>query len=223
MKIIILVLSSNNNKYNRLNETLRKTCFSENNEDIEIFYYYGNSDKLYQENENIYCPVEETVNNIGRKTISAFEWVLNNKSFDYIFRTNESSYIDLYNLKKFIEDKPRHNFYCANPIFVNGLWVGAGVYFLSKDVVDLVSKYKQNIHHELPDDVALGFLMHDLKIPLAEMTKETLGTWDNIDFFNLPEDKIDFTQFYYRCRCHDRMDDIRIMEKLHEMIKQKHT
>jgi hypothetical protein len=221
MKIIILVLSSDNINYKPLNEALRKTCFSGQYDDIEIFYYYGNSDRLYQEGDVIYCPVEENVQNIGRKTISAFEWVLNNKSFDYIFRTNESSYIDLLKLLVFIEDKPRTNFYCATPIFVNGLWVGAGVYFLSRDVAEKISKYKQNIHHELPDDVALGFLMHDLNVPLYGMEKTTLGTWDNIDFFNLPEESIDFTKFFYRCRCHDRKDDIRIMEKLHEMLNNK--
>ena len=40
--------------------------------------------------------------NIGLKTIKAFEWA-KNIEFDYLFRTNTSSYVNIYELQKKIK------------------------------------------------------------------------------------------------------------------------
>ena len=50
---------------------------------------------------------------IGAKTLAAFNVSLQKFEFDYIFRTNVSSYLNLGGLQRFVDDKPRNGFYAG--------------------------------------------------------------------------------------------------------------
>jgi hypothetical protein len=50
----------------------------------------------------IVLSLNETYPLIGLKTIRAFEAILKLKHFDYVYRTNVSSYLDLHRLAKFV-------------------------------------------------------------------------------------------------------------------------
>ncbi len=86
-KALILVLSCQKKPYDTMVETSLNTWDSINVDGLETLFYYGepvkdNTDK------HIYFPVKEGLDTMGRKDIEAFEWVLKNNDFDFIYKVN---------------------------------------------------------------------------------------------------------------------------------------
>lgn len=69
------------------------------------------------------------------KTIAAMKFVLMNCEFDYLFRTNSSSYINISALEGFVKDLPRELVY-GGPPGVHGIEFASGTgVLLSRDLV----------------------------------------------------------------------------------------
>ena len=58
--------------------------------DVKIYYSHasGSQPQTYLSGDRIYAPFRESLDNIGRKTVAALQWVLENEPFDYLFRVN---------------------------------------------------------------------------------------------------------------------------------------
>lgn len=232
IKLIILVLSHQNHLYQKLEKCIRETWGSSIHPDVKIFYYYGGNSNLFN-NDKIFCNKEDTFENIGYKTIHTFQVLLENFDFNYILRTNSSSYIDIKNCLKFLKKKPETLFYNGiiesywknSFIFRKHLFkfVSGSGYFLSKDVVLKIIENKEKWDHNLIDDVALGKLLNHLKV------KPTKGKRININFiknsrliyltrFRLNnkyyEDEI-LENYHFRCKGITRELDCQIMKTLH--------
>ena len=110
-KILISVLSLEKEPFISLEKSIRETWGSTKPEGIDIIYYYGNSkeDKLI--GDKLYLNAPEGLINVGHKTLKMYEYIYNNFDFDYVYRTNSSSYIDIKKLQSFIADKPTEKFY----------------------------------------------------------------------------------------------------------------
>lgn len=163
-KIVILVLSSDIEPYLTLTNTIKNTWGDNKNEDIKIIYYYHKNDiecdYFDDKTSSLYIKGDETLSNIGYKTIKCFDYVIKNYIFDFIFRTNSSSYVNINELLKFVNDKPREN-YCSAPIGIyNNIRFPSGCgYLLSCDIVNKIVKNSLLWNHYLIDDVALGCLL----------------------------------------------------------------
>ena len=244
MKIIILIITCKLEPYISLTDTIKNTWAYENFDNIDIYYCYGDSEKLYVKNNEIYCPCIDNEKNIGNKTLMSFEWLLNNKKFDYIFRSNTSSYINQKKLLEFITDKPINNFYSGIIGYDNEEKIyfasGSG-YFLSRDLVKLVVDNKNVLDYNILDDVALGKFLTKyqiinypfyrrlnieisesgyLKIYRAELLpdeKEKICNENKI-LENLTLDDFNNDTYHFRCKCCNRYDDIKIMKKLHQLL-----
>jgi hypothetical protein len=156
---------------------------------------------------------------IGLKTILAFNHVLDNYEFDYIFRTNTSSYLDTAKLLEFLEDQPRQNQYAG----VVGVTLGdtkfasgAGI-LLSKDVVQRVCDKADGWKHGLVDDVALADLIQKIDGPSVEVTEiprvdiATVGAAQSLS----PE--IIKQNFHFRCKAKSADETIKIMRYIHQI------
>lgn len=223
MKIIILVLSKKDNGvYHQLENKIRKT-WQTNNDVIKTFYYYGDSDHFKVIGDEIYTENIDILENIGYKTIDSFKYIYQNLEFDYIYRTNSSSYINIDGLINFIKDKPRDNFYAARVNFEkhSGQKFGSGSgYFLSKDLVNFIIKNEKKWNHKLIDDVALGDLLLSNGFQLTPSYR--LDIDDIIDGYPFSNGKRinleDFKNFFhFRCKSKDinRLKDIKIMDFIH--------
>ena len=216
MKILILVLTCDTQLYNKLTDTIRKTWGNNTEDKVEIVYYYYNNniDYSYIKDDNLYLKGEECLYNIGYKTLDAFEFFFKNKEFDYIFRTNVSSYVNINELIKYIEDKPNNNYCSAFIGCVNGVEFPSGSgYFFSKDVVKKIILNREKWNHTVMDDVSLGIMLNYLKI------KINLGI--RLDITN-DEQYINLTKktYHYRCKHeNDREKDIMILKKLYSFYK----
>lgn len=222
MKIIILVLSKEDNLYSKLENTIRETWGSYKSENIDIFYYYGDGDYFKVCGDKIYTTHIESIYNIGYKTIDSFEYLSKNIDFDYVYRTNSSSYLNINKMIEFLKGKPVNNFYCAmvNVEKKSGIKFGSGSgYFLSKDLVEFVIKNKNKWDHSLIDDVALGDLLLKNGFKITPSTRLDINGVENGDFLSnsniISKKRID-SNFHFRCKCLNREIDSEIMRKLYK-------
>jgi len=214
MKILVLVLSFHDNGlYSYLYKTQKETWDSINNKDVDVFYYFGSSDKNYIKDKEIYVTTKDhnyTFNHLGRKFLEALSLVANYE-FDYIFKTNSSSYIDKQKLLEFIEDKPKNNLYCGIMSNFNNINYisGAGTY-LSKDLVHYILNNQHQWNHNLIEDVAIGEILSKNNIILSPGKR-----FDLTEATYTPFQEIDSSHYHYRCKmASNRSLDILNMHKI---------
>lgn len=208
MKILILVLSYNdNNIYSKFLESQKKTWDSISVDGIETYYYFGNGNDNKIINNEIYTKTPESLINCGHKTIECLKQVIP-FDFDYIFRTNSSSYVDKKLLKEYLTDKPKFKFYSGiigeqnNILFCSG-----SGYFLSKDLVELLISNEKDIDHNFIDDVSFGKFLSENGVDL--IPSERFDVIDN----NQPP----MNFFHYRLKTKNRINDINNMESIFSM------
>ena len=217
MKLIICVIANDSPEYNKLYQGVKNTWGGVTVDGIKIIYVYGggkNTD-IRLVGDKLFVDVNETLENIGYKTISMFEYLLKHFEFEYIYRTNLSSYLVQDKLLKYLDNKPREKFYNAVsiPFYPAKFGSGAG-YFLSKDVVKTIVDLQDSWDHTLLDDVALGkFIAQNTDIPLTDASRI-----DYTDSKDVP-DYIDPKIYHFRCKTTtgDRNDDVKIFKRLHSI------
>jgi hypothetical protein len=217
MKILIAVLATDKEPWDKLIKTIQQTWGSISIDNIKIIYYYGNPNKTNDlpiiEGNNLYSKYEETFENIGLKTIDMFKYAYENYEFDFLLRTNASSYINQEALINYLTNKIPKNyaggFIGKIPNKFNFL-SGSG-YVLSRDLVNFIIKNSEKWDHSLIDDVALGQFLY-------ENTNVKLQFHPRID--NNNKHKLIFNPniFHFRCKCSDRNDDVIIIKSIHNII-----
>ena len=175
-KVLILVLTSSNWPFNVMEECIRNTWGKYKHPNVEIYYNHSSPDLIdtQLDGDVIRAPHIESYHAIGDKTISAFEYCINNNDFDYIFRPNTTSFVNIPRLLNFLDSAPTTNYYSGSPIWFNGSGVtkedrengpaeccsGCG-YILSRDLVQLVVDKQNMWQHRLIDDIALCKFLND--------------------------------------------------------------
>jgi hypothetical protein len=207
MKILILVLSYDDSGiYTEFYKTQKQTWDSVNVDGVETYYYFGDSYENKIVGYDIHTSVPESLINCGSKSIEAFK-LISNMDFDFVFRTNSSSYIDKNLLKLHLENKPKNNFYSG--ILGNHFGIpfcsGSG-FVLSKDLVHLLIDNKEKLDFSLIDDVCFGKFLSSNNIPLIQSKRFDLT-------YNISEIDVDF--FHYRLKTNDRLNDVNNMKLIH--------
>jgi len=202
MKILIIVLSHNDNgTYSKFYEAQKNTWDSINVEGVETYYLFGNHNTDEIVDKNILVNVGESFENAGHKTLKSFI-LLKDMDYQYIFRTNSSSYVDKKMLLDFISDKPTEKYYSGYIGNHNGIIFSSGSgFFLSRDLVSLLIENADKWDHNNIDDVAIGDLLKKLGY-----TPEFNSRFDVNDNENIPLD-----YFHYRLKTPNREFDIQNM------------
>lgn len=197
-KILILVLSADFPPYDKMVQTSLETWDSVDQEECETVYYFGKSDKQNTD-KFVYFPIHESLHSMGYKTISAFEWAINNRQFDYLARVHSSTYVDKKRLSDYCEQLPIKNVFAGvKTKSQNGfdyLWGGAH-YIISRDVVIRMVENKDKWQHSYMEDESMSLLAVDLNIPFYEGKS---GSIDKIEngwrCISYGGDSISFTDF----------------------------
>jgi hypothetical protein len=211
MKLIILVLSKkdDNGIYDRFYNTQKQTWDSINVEHVDTFFYFGDHPKNHIDGHDIFLSVQDTLKNCAIKTVEAFK-LIKNFDYDFIFRTNSSSYVDKQLLYNFLIDKPKFNYYSGKVGHHYDIPFASGSGFImSKDVVNFILDNTNKINYHFLDDVAFGKFLSDNNIHPKELPR-----------FDVVSDLIDRDYFHYRIKNDDREKDIKYMEKIFELKKQ---
>jgi hypothetical protein len=223
MKVLFLVLSMNDGKYySDFFETQKQTWDSFEIDDFKTFYYFGNCSENKIVGNEIHLNIKESLKNTSKKFIESLK-LIKDFDFDYIVRTNSSSYIDKFKIKEFLKDKPKEN-------FISGVigksdtinFVSGACFFMSKDIINFILQNEQDIDFNFVDDLSLGYFFnkHNLKLTNKDITR----FWVEPEHMtNIHQISMDY--FHYRIYTGNNMqrqDDIQIMKLIHEEKMKKY-
>jgi hypothetical protein len=178
----------------------------------DVIFYSGDARKRELRGDELRLPVPDDLPNTGRKTLAAFEWVLQKRDAELVFRTNCSSYVDLPNLARYVGERAQTAQFYAGNVGAHGdvsFASGAG-YFVSRDLIELAVRERARWNHEVLDDVALAELLHGHGItPQPAPRQDLYGVADL--------EQLDLSQFHFRCKTDSprRRGDALLLDGIH--------
>ena len=178
-KILVLIISSNNMQAYIDLQDIWKQYMNSDPEHFEVYFIAASPDLAtpYEIKGN-YLTVkgeESYVPGIIDKTMLALEAMQPRfKEFDYVLRTNLSSFYVLPRLLNFVKILPKYRCYCGVQLYLPETHLGlinfvsgAGI-LLSRDLAQKLVNEKDKIfkmNKELPDDVLIGYFFQNANIP----------------------------------------------------------
>ena len=214
----ILILSSN--PYPSLrNSNVQKKVFSENEYTNNVLWYKGGSkEQLGNKNANLigndlYINASDDALGMGDKTIKSFEWMLENTDFEYLFRTNTSSYFSYNNLVNYIKKhfEGMEHIYAGKIHTTNDSsgkpvdFASGSGYILNRNTVKKIVENQNLWEHEYWDDVSLGLLLRKLNLNPVDARRFDIEG-------NPYKQEIDIEQYHYRCRIDNHYGYPRLLE-----------
>jgi len=219
VKILVLVLSCLKDPYNKLMLAQQRTWDSIHIPGVETIYYYGDN-KGYKElshySKEFGADADDGIRMAHWKYALTLREVMSSE-WDFIFRTNSSSYINKRELIKTAHELPRTGCYFGrdgchqswlSPSHVCGrtgdcrLFASGCGHFISRDVASILANEIQYDIGKTPDDVHIGDIIvkkHNIMI--------TPGA-SRIDYYGNSPDR-DAVTYHYRCKKeNDRQGDI---------------
>lgn len=221
MKILILVLTYNEHPYDELLKAQKETWDSIEEPDISTIYYTGGLNQygatwIPRQQANKSILLETSGSDKYYYMASKFKVALEfakDLDYDFIFRTNSSSYVNKQRLKDFVETLPKEKLY-AGWTFVDsedfgGLCVsGAGI-FLSRDTAEILREHIDP-NFEQEEDVYCGRILRKHGI-VAIDDKSRVDV--SIVNYETPTGA-----YHYRFKTNDRLKDANNMKELHKRI-----
>lgn len=199
-KILILLLSSKKYPSPRNEKVQSQTWIKDANKyGIEVIQFVGGYENTIYEKPFLKLTSGDGIKDVGYKTIETFEWSLKNRNFDYIFRVNSSSYVDIKKLIQFVNSIKTDTLYAGNVLYLKMLdlnFVSGSAIILDKYSVKKIVSNKAIWDHNIIDDVALGKLCKAINIP------PTSGEFVEIKKNVFSYEKIE-SSYHYRCKLED--------------------
>jgi hypothetical protein len=173
---------------------------------------------VVERGDRIFTQVPETYVNVGAKTLAAFGHVLANHRFDFLFRTNTSSYVNRKMLRSFAETLPTNRYYGGFVGHADGVSYASGTGILmSRDLVEMTVR-DQHWDFDRIDDIAIGHSMLRAGVGVHELPRLDVVSRDALAL--LTPDSVR-NCFWARCRSSgDRRQDIETMHRVHAMHDQ---
>jgi len=222
MNIIILIIANNEPRYYQdMQNTWKKYMNLHTN--IKSFFIKGDphleQDVILNESENtIYVKSGENyIPGILEKTIKSMEFIQTHYEYDYIFRTNLSSFIDLYKFYEFVHLESTQSIHYGGIILTPadikfGYISGAGILF-SQITTEYILNHQQELDYSIIDDVAIGKLL----IP-----KFQIDFINRIELESVPDCIIkpikESPVFHFRCKTTNHFNTANIMNHLYKIV-----
>lgn len=197
-RILVLILASDDQECYKEMQNLWRVVMSFNREIPFLFYKSDPNLETDVElrNDTLYVKCVENFESVYEKTYKTFQYLYDKlDNFDFVLRTNLSSFYYFPYYLKAIQDFPKQNCCAAVRGGDEVSWFpsGAGM-TLSTDIIKRI--VDENPQFECQDDVTIGIALRKWGIPLIVM--------DRFDVF-LPQeiekiDKANETQFHFRLK-----------------------
>ena len=111
-KILFMVLHSEAEPWRAIGEAQLATWMPHMPDGCSALHYVGGARRAHLDGATLRLEASEgALARLGPKTLEAFAWAVANRDFDYVFRTNTSSYVDAQLLQEFMAAKPRERYY----------------------------------------------------------------------------------------------------------------
>jgi hypothetical protein len=229
-KYIFLIIDSDNLECYKNNREILQNAFQHYNQ-LCLTLFIRNSetiegDILLQDNILYFKGSESQVPGIMQKTVKAFEYCLHNYSFDYLIRTNLSSFWDIENLERYNAKTPITEVTCIIGNFPTFSFPSGSGYIVPQKYIEPIVQQKNNISYTMDnDDVVMGIVFAQLGIPMKLGMRCDL--YDDIRNNMLTSEDIlryrNEGHYHYRIKGHDRAIDTRLMHLLYRSIYLPHA
>ena len=212
--IFLIISSSDVPQYLQMKE-LSKLYYNLFNDKIKHFYIEFKNDlevDIIEKDDHIFMKGNESIiPGILVKTKLALEYINNKYNYDYVIRTNLSSFWDLNNLLIFKNYLPRQKMCCGHLTF-NSFISGTGIIMSSDVSKKITSLINENIIQH--DDVYISNLLTNCKYTIQNIEKARFSMkyliYDNNN--KIPDNTSNI--LYYRIKNGDRNIDIDMFKKL---------
>lgn len=235
LKIASFVISSNTYPAVRNMKMQKKLFYTQSTENRQ-FYWYRQGTKVQLQGKDshligndLFLNVSDDTLSMGKKTIMAMEWAVQNIEFDFFIRPTPSSYINFSNLELYIS-----KYFLDKDIVYGGKiqktndkfgekinFASGSTLILNQKCIKLIIEHQKNWDHEYWDDVGLAVLLNELDI------KPSGG--DRFDVRGNPyKQTIDLTYYQYRCRSdnhygYPRFIESHVMSSIHNLFTNKNN
>jgi hypothetical protein len=217
MNLIILILANDTDVYLKMQEKWQS--YMNKHSHIKSYFIKYKEDlkeNIIQKEDTIYVKGNESlIPGCLDKTIKSIEYLLNNFDFNFIFRTNMSSVVDLNKLYNLIHNHSEDEIKYGGFINTSGVKFisGAGI-LMNKQTCQLLIDNKNALNYNIIDDVCIGQFMTDKNIKFTSLTRfEAYNYEKNIDL--ITKDNI---INYYHFRCKSDIDHIKTIELMTKII-----
>jgi beta-1,4-mannosyl-glycoprotein beta-1,4-N-acetylglucosaminyltransferase len=220
-RLVILIIASISESYNLFVECWKEymTLFP----DVKAYFLYSDptieTDIMVYDNLILYKGQESAVPGIFQKTVSAMNFCQKYISYEYLIRTNLSTFLHVPRLLDYLSDKPNENFVAGHynqlPLLPNQILKqtmvntylkrivddkfiymhGTGILFSADIVTKFLAHVKSNYEKiqkvfELPDDVLISVILYDF-LTFDENV-------DDADFYR-PKEFLNFYEHKLEC------------------------
>jgi hypothetical protein len=220
MQLILLILANDTEMYLKMQERWRSYMNSCNNiKSFFIKYDENLQEDIVLVDDTIYMKgVESYIPGCLDKTVKSIEYCLHNYNFDFIFRTNMSSVVDLNKLY----DLLNHNIGYSGIIgdyFGEQYVSGAGI-LISKNNCEMLINNKNSLDYNVIDDVSIGkFFTNNNIIPMPLTRLEGYNYEKCVHAITYKTIK---DYYHFRCKCDsDSNKTLEIMDKIIRLIYYK--
>ena len=216
MKLIILILANDSDVYLECQNIWRSYMNTHSNiKSYFIKYKVGLDNDVILENDTIFINGNESlIPGCLVKTIKSIEFLLKTQDFDFIFRTNMSSVIDLHKFYNLVINNKND---CSAVIgYHNNIKFasGAGI-LLSKQLSSNLIINKNKLNYNLIDDVSIGIFLQIANININPLTRFEAYNYKN----NVNQITKEMIKDYYHFRCKsNNLKTPIIMKKIIELI-----
>ena len=187
MKIVFLIIASNDKEHELDLLTQRNTWASNLPENIKVISLRGWNKDLYSfESDNLYVPCPEEYSQILRKTILGVKYLVRELEFDILIRSNVSTYFDIASLLRELKNPVYTSDFVGGYFdrtsagyFDNTSWFeyisGTGI-FMSRNAAVKLSGLDEIAYTGIADDVAIDDFFRKSSLPRIRMERNNLGS-----------------------------------------------
>ena len=223
MKLIILILANDTELYLECQKLWRLYMNTHPNIKSYFIKYKSNlTQEVVLENDTMFIKgTESMIPGCLDKTIKAINFCLQTQTFDFIFRTNMSSVVDLNKLNDLLENYNMH--YSGVIVHIKGInrmidcasgASGAGMLF-SKPFCMFLTSHKHKLDYALIDDVSIGLFCQQNKVQLTPLTRFETYTHEP----HLTSISKELIKDYYHFRCKAKEHGVNTLRLLQTIIK----
>lgn len=235
-KLLVLIIASDQNPVYLEEQELWRSYMHKDRDHVEAYFIKGNPDLKSEfeiDGDVIWSKTAETITpGVLNKTVLSLEALFPRlDEFDFVLRTNLSSFFNFPKMLKFLETLPKTKCY-AGLIFRKDdskhlgwptRWIHGSGYVISPDVAKLiVANKKALIDSSIPDDLTVAEFFEQNGIPMTEYKFLPIGSMKQ---WLLTKDSIPERFFQFRLKQWDSnkraVDEPTIMRELIEKFYQK--
>jgi hypothetical protein len=218
VKLIILILANDSETYLECQKLWK--FYMNSHPNVKSYFIKYNPDLIEDiklENDNLFIKGHESlIPGCLDKTIKSIEFCLKNLEFDFIFRTNMSSVVDLNKLTNLLEN---YNNQISGVIGLHRnikFASGAGM-LICKKFCNYLILNKQSLNYNIIDDLSIGIFCENHNVQICPLTRFETYNYEN----NLVVISKELIKDYYHFRCKSRINNnntLLLMNKIIDLI-----